>query len=184
MPRNVGSRVASEADGQTHQKVTNATSSTSLYDNVASGGTGGQTLSTGGGKFNVSSLPTLPYSNGHLVWFTNKYLLLFRCKHVDTLGRQMKQQDSATTANGTVCAGTAAPGAGAASTGDICTQNHVGSQAGPEDAMAGQSDVDMPKSEGTQAGGPMHQSVGTSTKSTGTRTKEYAEDMVSNSSCG
>ncbi|XP_073842319.1 protein still life, isoform SIF type 1-like isoform X5 [Musca autumnalis] len=144
LPRNVGSKVASEADGQTHQRVTNATSSTSLYDNVASGGTGGQTLSTGG----------------------------------DTLGRQIKPQDTSTTANGTVCAGAAAPGGAGASTGDICTQNHVGSQAGPEDAMAGQSDVDMPKSEGTQAGGPMHQSVGTSTKSTGTRTKEYNEDMA------
>lgn len=64
------------------------------------------------------------------------------------------------------------------STGDICSQNHVGSQAGPEDALAGQSDVDMAKSEGTQAGAPLHQSVGTSTKSTGTRSKEYADDMV------
>lgn len=96
----------------------------------------------------------------------------------DTLGRQIKTQDAAAATNGGVCGG----GGGGSNTtgvssGDICSQNHVGSQAGPEDV--GQSDVDMAKSEGTQAGGPLHQSVGTSTKSTGTRSKEYADDMVS-----
>lgn len=74
--------------------------------------------------------------------------------------------------------GAAGSAAGVAA-GDICSQNHVGSQAGPEDALGGQSEVDMAKSEGTQAGGPLHQSVGTSTKSTGTRTKEYVDEMVS-----
>ena len=48
----MGSRVAADADGQTHQKVTNAASSTSLYDNVASGGGGGggaQSMVSAGG---------------------------------------------------------------------------------------------------------------------------------------
>lgn len=54
LPRNVGSRVAADADGQPHQKVANATSSTSLYDNVASGGAGTQTLGPAGGKFCLS----------------------------------------------------------------------------------------------------------------------------------
>lgn len=52
LPRNVGSRVAADADGQPHQKVTNAASSTSLYDNVASGGGGSaQGMGSAGGKF-------------------------------------------------------------------------------------------------------------------------------------
>ncbi|XP_037809180.1 protein still life, isoform SIF type 1-like isoform X3 [Lucilia sericata] len=147
LPRNVGSRVAADADGQAHQKVTNATSSTSLYDNVASGGGGGGNQGLG--------------SAG------------------DTLGRQIKTQDAAAATNGGVCGGAGgAANAAGVSSGDICSQNHVGSQAGPEDALGGQSDVDMAKSEGTQAGGPLHQSVGTSTKSTGTRSKEYADDMT------
>ncbi|KAI8126435.1 isoforms C/SIF type 2, Protein still life [Lucilia cuprina] len=147
LPRNVGSRVAADADGQAHQKVTNATSSTSLYDNVASGGGGNQGLGSAGDTLEV--------------------------------GRQIKTQDAAAATNGGVCggAGGAANAVGVTS-GDICSQNHVGSQAGPEDALGGQSDVDMAKSEGTQAGGPLHQSVGTSTKSTGTRSKEYADDMT------
>lgn len=99
----------------------------------------------------------------------------------DTLGRQIKTQDAAaTTSSGGACTG--APNtlvSGNMQTGEICTQNHVGSQAGPEDNIASQSDVEMSKSEGTQVGGPLHQSVGTSTKSTGTRTKDYAEEMVS-----
>lgn len=52
----MGSRVAADVDGQTHQKVTNAASSTSLYDNVASGGGGGganQGMGSAGGKLNI-----------------------------------------------------------------------------------------------------------------------------------
>uniref|UniRef100_A0A1A9W4U8 WH1 domain-containing protein n=1 Tax=Glossina brevipalpis TaxID=37001 RepID=A0A1A9W4U8_9MUSC len=149
LPRNVGSRVATDSDGQHQQKVTNAASTTSLYDNVASGA--------------VSAVQTMPNA-------------------ADTLGRQIKTQDAvATAASGGSCAG--APNtltSGNMQTGEICTQNHVGSQAGPEDNIVSQSDVEMSKSEGTQVGGPLHQSVGTSTKSTGTRTKDYPEEMVSN----
>lgn len=96
---------------------------------------------------------------------------------LDTLGRQIKTQDTAAATNSGVCGG--GSGSGGLGTGDICSQNHVGSQAGPEDSLSGQTEVDMSKSEGTQAGGPMHQSVGTSTKSTGTRSKDYADEMVS-----
>lgn len=64
---------------------------------------------------------------------------------------------------------------------DICGQNHVGSQVGSEDPAACQMDMDLSKSEGTQAGGGLHQSVGTctSSKGTGTRNKDFGDDMVS-----
>lgn len=69
---------------------------------------------------------------------------------------------------------------GVGSASDMCTQNHVGSQVGPgDDAGACQMDMDLSKSEGTQVGGGLHQSVGTSTKSTGTRSKDFNDDMVS-----
>lgn len=68
---------------------------------------------------------------------------------------------------------------GVGSGSDMCSQNHVGSQVGSDDAGACHMDMDLPKSEGTQVGGGLHQSVGTSTKSTGTRTKDFSDDMVS-----
>lgn len=65
---------------------------------------------------------------------------------------------------------------------DMCGQNHVGSQVGSDDPASCQMDMDLSKSEGTQAGGGLHQSVGTctsSSKATGTRTKDFGDDMVS-----
>lgn len=98
----------------------------------------------------------------------------------DTLQRQLKGQDGAMVANAGVNTNT--PGVivtGVGSASDMCTQNHVGSQVGPDDAGACQMDMDLSKSEGTQVGGGLHQSVGTSTKSTGTRSKDFSDDMVS-----
>lgn len=95
--------------------------------------------------------------------------------------RQIKTQDAVTDTNNVgdvVCSQMV--GGNVLSVDDICTQNHVGSQAGPEDGHGSmlQTDGEMSRSEGTQAGGPLLQSVGTSTKSTGTRTKDYSDDMV------
>lgn len=56
LPRNVGSRVAADSDGQHQQKVTNAASTTSLYDNVASGA--------------VSTVQTMPATAGKLILLT------------------------------------------------------------------------------------------------------------------
>lgn len=99
----------------------------------------------------------------------------------DTLQRQLKGQDGGMVANAGVNTNT--PGVivtGVGSASDMCTQNHVGSQVGPgDDAGACQMDMDLSKSEGTQVGGGLHQSVGTSTKSTGTRSKDFNDDMVS-----
>lgn len=99
----------------------------------------------------------------------------------DTLQRQLKGQDGAMVTNAGVNTNT--PGVivtGVGSASDMCTQNHVGSQVGPgDDAGACQMDMDLSKSEGTQVGGGLHQSVGTSTKSTGTRSKDFNDDMVS-----
>lgn len=47
LPRNVGSHRITDVDGQQQGKVVSAVSSTSLYDNVASGGPG---VVQGGGK--------------------------------------------------------------------------------------------------------------------------------------
>ncbi|XP_017861783.1 PREDICTED: protein still life, isoform SIF type 1 isoform X10 [Drosophila arizonae] len=142
LPRNVGSHRITDVDGQQQGKVVSAVSSTSLYDNVASGGPG---VVQGG----------------------------------DTLQRQLKGQDGSMVANAGVNTNT--PGVivtGVGSGSDMCTQNHVGSQVGPDDAGACQMDMDLSKSEGTQVGGGLHQSVGTSTKSTGTRTKDFNDDMT------
>lgn len=98
----------------------------------------------------------------------------------DTLQRQLKGQDGGMVANAGVNTNT--PGVivtGVGSASDMCTQNHVGSQVGTDDAGACQMDMDLSKSEGTQVGGGLHQSVGTSTKSTGTRSKDFSDDMVS-----
>ncbi|KAM8710412.1 hypothetical protein ACLKA7_017090 [Drosophila subpalustris] len=144
LPRNVGSHRITDVDGHGQQqignKVVSAVSSTSLYDNVASGG---------------------PAQGG------------------DTLQRQLKGQDGAMVANAGVNTNT--PGVivtGVGSGSDMCTQNHVGSQVGTDDGGACQMDMDLPKSEGTQVGGGLHQSVGTSTKSTGTRSKDFNDDMT------
>ncbi|XP_034104904.1 protein still life, isoform SIF type 1 isoform X6 [Drosophila albomicans] len=140
LPRNVGSHRITDVDGQQQGKVVSAVSSTSLYDNVASGG---------------------PSQAG------------------DTLQRQLKGQDGAMVANAGVNTNT--PGVivtGVGSGSDMCTQNHVGSQVGQDDGGACQMDMDLSKSEGTQVGGGLHQSVGTSTKSTGTRSKDFNEDMT------
>lgn len=101
----------------------------------------------------------------------------------DTLGRQGKSQDPNITATNTgVNTGTPSVMVSGVATGtnDLCSQNHVGSQVGPDDGLiGGQQDMDVSKNEGTQVGGPLHQNVGTSTKSTGTRTKDYVDEMVS-----
>lgn len=103
----------------------------------------------------------------------------------DTLGRQVKSQDpNIAAANTGVTQHTGTPSvmvSGVATgTNDLCSQNHVGSQVGPEDGLiGGQQDMDVSKNEGTQVGGPLHQNVATSNKSTGTRTKDYVDDMVS-----
>ncbi|XP_067645366.1 protein still life, isoform SIF type 1 isoform X9 [Eurosta solidaginis] len=148
LPRSVGSRIT-DVDGQ--QKVmANATSSTSLYDNVASSGVGNQSMNTVGGQ--------------------------------DTLGRTVKSQDpNMGAANAGVNTGTPSVMVSGVATGtnDLCTQNHVGSQVGPDDGLVGgQQDIDVAKNESTQVGGPLHQNVGTSTKSTGTRTKDYVDEMT------
>lgn len=105
---------------------------------------------------------------------------MFTLLATDTLQRQLKGQDGNMVANAGVNTNT--PGVivtGVGSASDMCTQNHVGSQVGPDDAGACQMDMDLSKSEGTQVGGGLHQSVGTSTKSTGTRSKDFSDDMVS-----
>ncbi|XP_043071623.1 protein still life, isoform SIF type 1 isoform X10 [Drosophila grimshawi] len=141
LPRNVGSHRITDVDGQQQGKVVSAVSSTSLYDNVASGG---PNVVQGG----------------------------------DTLQRQLKGQEGGMVANAGVNTNT--PGVivtGVGSGSDMCTQNHVGSQVGNDgDAGPCQMDMDLSKSEGTQVGGGLHQSVGTSTKSTGTRSKDFNND--------
>ena len=59
-------------------------------------------------------------------------------------------------------------------------QNHVGSQIG-QDEMANQHHSEETcKSEGTQAGGTLQHNSSSTTKSTGTgtRTKDYTDEMV------
>ncbi|XP_020713889.1 protein still life, isoform SIF type 1 isoform X8 [Ceratitis capitata] len=152
LPRSVGSRITDvDVGGQQQKAMANATSSTSLYDNVAgSGGIGTQSMNAVGGQ--------------------------------DTLGRQVKSQDPNITATNTgVNTGTPSVMVSGVATGtnDLCSQNHVGSQVGPDDGLiGGQQDMDVSKNEGTQVGGPLHQNVGTSTKSTGTRTKDYVDEMT------
>lgn len=72
-----------------------------------------------------------------------------------------------------------------AATSTINTQNHVGSQIGQDDAPSMKPE-ETSKSEGTQAGGTLSQGNNVTSKSTsigtGTRTKDYNEDMVSYSS--
>uniref|UniRef100_A0A6P4F6H9 Protein still life, isoform SIF type 1 isoform X2 n=1 Tax=Drosophila rhopaloa TaxID=1041015 RepID=A0A6P4F6H9_DRORH len=151
LPRNVGSHRITDVDGQQQVgsgKVVSAVSSTSLYDNVASGGPG-----TGQGS--------------------------------DTLPRQMKggqqdRQDVASAGVNTNTPGVIVTGVGNVGS-DMCGQNHVGSQVGNDDPNACQMDMDLSKSEGTQAGGGLHQSVGTctsSSKGTGTRNKDFGDDMT------
>ncbi|XP_030373133.1 protein still life, isoform SIF type 1 isoform X8 [Scaptodrosophila lebanonensis] len=150
LPRNVGSHRITDVDGQQQGKVVSAVSSTSLYDNVASGGG-----SSGVGQGMTGGADTLP--------------------------RQMKgNQDGALVANAGVntnAPGVIVTGVGAGSS-DMCGQNHVGSQVGQDDGGACQMDMDLSKSEGTQVGGGLHQSVGTSNKSTGTRNKDFNDDMT------
>ncbi|XP_069967268.1 protein still life, isoform SIF type 1 isoform X15 [Bactrocera oleae] len=151
LPRSVGSRITDVDVGGQQKVMANATSSTSLYDNVAgSGGVGTQSMNAVGGQ--------------------------------DTLGRQVKSQDPNIAAvNAGVNTGTPSVMVSGVATGtnDLCSQNHVGSQVGPDDGLiGGQQDMDVSKNEGTQVGGPLHQNVGTSTKSTGTRTKDYIDDMT------
>ncbi|XP_039488484.1 protein still life, isoform SIF type 1 isoform X13 [Drosophila santomea] len=151
LPRNVGSHRITDVDGQQQVgsgKVISAVSSTSLYDNVASGGPGPN-------------------------------------QGADTLPRQMKggqqdRQDVANTGVNTNTPGVIVTGVGNVGS-DMCGQNHVGSQVGNDDPAACQMDMDLSKSEGTQAGGGLHQSVGTctsSSKGTGTRNKDFGDDMT------
>lgn len=69
----------------------------------------------------------------------------------------------------------------ATTTNNTCgsNQNHVGSQIGQDDVPAMKVE-ETSKSEGTQAGGPLHSTNMASTKSTstGTRTKDYNDEMV------
>ncbi|KAH8296267.1 hypothetical protein KR054_003855 [Drosophila jambulina] len=150
LPRNVGShRISDHVDGQQQVgagKVVSAVSSTSLYDNVASGGPG-----------SAQGAETLP-----------------RMK-----GSQQDRQDVSNTGVNTNTPGVIVTGVGNVGS-DMCGQNHVGSQVGSDDPASCQMDMDMSKSEGTQAGGGLHQSVGTctSSKATGTRTKDFGDDMT------
>lgn len=74
---------------------------------------------------------------------------------------------------------------------DVCSQNHVGSQIGQDDNMSvggmnigvnvmgvQRSDMETCKSEGTQAGGTLQQNSTTKSTGTGTRTKDYNDEMV------
>ena len=69
-------------------------------------------------------------------------------------------------------------------TGTAVTQNHVGSQIGQDEsgsAMGNQRPEETSKSEGTQAGGTLQQperSTKTTSTGTGTRTKDFNEEMV------
>lgn len=60
-------------------------------------------------------------------------------------------------------------------------QNHVGSQIGQDDAPSMKVE-ETSKSEGTQAGGTLQQNNAATSKTTstgtGTRTKDYNDDMV------
>ncbi|XP_041631227.1 protein still life, isoform SIF type 1 isoform X4 [Drosophila kikkawai] len=151
LPRNVGShRISDHVDGQQQVgggKVVSAVSSTSLYDNVASGGPG-----------TAQGAETLP-----------------RMK-----GSQQDRQDVSNAGVNTNTPGVIVTGVGNVGS-DMCGQNHVGSQVGSDDPASCQMDMDLSKSEGTQAGGGLHQSVGTctsSSKGTGTRNKDFGDDMT------
>ncbi|XP_055912609.1 protein still life, isoform SIF type 1 isoform X2 [Eupeodes corollae] len=146
LPRTASRATDTEAQSQ---KVMNATSSTSLYDNVASGT---QSMQSGQG---------------------------------DTLSRQTKSQETNTMSSGQNISGNAnlAGGVNASSGGggvDSNSQNHVGSQIGQDDNMGGgqRGEMETCKSEGTQAGGTLQQNTLSSTKSTGTgtRNKDYNKD--------
>jgi len=96
-------------------------------------------------------------------------------------GGQQDRQDVANSGVNTNTPGVIVTGVGNVGS-DMCGQNHVGSQVGNDDPAACQMDMDLSKSEGTQAGGGLHQSVGTctsSSKGTGTRNKDFGDDMVS-----
>ncbi|XP_058053607.1 protein still life, isoform SIF type 1 [Anopheles bellator] len=86
----------------------------------------------------------------------------------DTGHRQTKSQETSTMTNvGTVTAA-------------AVTQNHVGSQIGQDESGGGQRQEETSKSEGTQAGGTLQQperSTKTTSTGTGTRTKDFGEDM-------
>lgn len=87
---------------------------------------------------------------------------------LDTLGRQTKSQETSTMTNNS---GTLS-GSG---------QNHVGSQIGQDDVPSMKPE-ETSKSEGTQAGGTLQQSNTASSKTTstgtGTRNKDYNDEMV------
>ena len=89
--------------------------------------------------------------------------------HTD-LSRQTKSQETSTmttTNSGTIT--TPLVGSG---------QNHVGSQISQDDAPVHHGKMEeTSKSEGTQAGGTLQHSNKTST-GTGTRTKDYNDEMV------
>ncbi|XP_053674323.1 protein still life, isoform SIF type 1 [Anopheles nili] len=89
----------------------------------------------------------------------------------ETGHRQTKSQETSTMTNvGTV-------------TGNAVTQNHVGSQIGQDESgstMGNQRPEETSKSEGTQAGGTLQQperSTKTTSTGTGTRTKDFNEEM-------
>lgn len=81
----------------------------------------------------------------------------------DTMGRPKSQESSTMTTN------------------TNSGQNHVGSQIGQDDVPSKPEETS--KSEGTQAGGTLQQNSTASSKSTstgtGTRVKDYNEEMVS-----
>lgn len=110
----------------------------------------------------------------------------------DTGNRQTKSQETSTMTN---------IGTGTASSGSQVTQNHVGSQIGQDDQNSnmgggggggggisinisgggqggGGGGQETSKSEGTQAGGTLERSTKTTSTGTGTRTKDFGEDMV------
>ncbi|XP_031631068.1 protein still life, isoform SIF type 1-like isoform X3 [Contarinia nasturtii] len=140
-PRNRGSSTlprattrGTETDGIRGDKVTAATSSTSLYDNVSAGNQ------------------------------TNQI-------NAQDLSRQTKSQETSTmttTNSGTIT--TPLTGSG---------QNHVGSQISQDDAPMHKME-ETSKSEGTQAGGTLqHSNISTTkTTGTGTRTKDYNDEMA------
>lgn len=154
LPRATSRSVEQETGGR-GDKVTAATSSTSLYDNVSAGNQG---------IYAISKLKQFEW--------TLKMISLILL--VDAISRQTKSQETSTmttTNSGTIT--TPLLGSG---------QNHVGSQICQDDAPSLKQE-ETSKSEGTQAGGTLqHSNTLASTKSTstgnGARTKDYSDEMV------
>lgn len=99
----------------------------------------------------------------HLHKYQNK-------KNTDNVSRQTKSQETSTmTTNNSGTITTPLAGTG---------QNHVGSQIGQDEAPVYKIE-ETSKSEGTQAGGTLQQhTTSKKTTGTGTRTKDYNDEMV------